>query len=440
MFNVECSISNVKWKGCDIANHARQTVLQAEAPVSRPIIPNLRPEMYKTSDALVARYVGFGLLFLGAALMVYLVRGALPVFIVAGLLAFAFEPVLQRLEKSGRSRLKAVGFVFVIILLIGMILLALLASAFQQGQSLVANIETYNSQVLQLIDSNRERLQQSKLPLAVKESVNEAIENNLQSFQQRVPALATDFAARTLAGTGSFLANLFLLNLLTFGFMLEANRIKARLLMIVPPFYRRDVTDLATSINELLGRYVRGQLIVCLTFGALCTVAFEIISRVFGMQYPLVLGAVAAVIYVLPYFGLAVVFVAAVATAYLTSAQPVPAAVAVMICVIIINLITDYGVAPRVLGRGVGLHPLLIIFALVCGFHVGGPLGTVVAVPLLASLRVIAIYLFPQLAAPIPTEEGIFPDVPTPPEPQATLAKVAVAENTVESPVQARAL
>ena len=394
--------------------------------------------MYKTSDALVARYVGFGLLFFAAAFLVYLVRGALPVFLAAALLAFAFEPILQRLEKRGRSRLSAVGFVFTIIVLLGLILLALLASAFQQGQSLVANIGTYNTQVLKIIDSNRARLDQSKLPAPVKTSINEAIDNNLQSFNKRVPGLATDFAARTLAGTGSFLANFFLLNLLTLGFMLEANRIKARLLMIVPRFYRRDVTDLATSINELLGRYVRGQLIVCAFFGACCTVAFEIISRVFGMQYPLILGAVAAVIYVLPYFGLAVVFVVSIATAYLTSSQPLTAAGAVLASVIVINLVTDYAVAPRVLGRGVGLHPLLVIFALVCGFHVGGPLGTVVAVPLLASLRVIAIYLFPQLAAPIPSEEAIFPDVPTPPEPQATLAQVAVAEDATGDPLEAR--
>ena len=306
--------------------------------------------MYKTSDALVARYVGFGLLFLAVATLVYMVRGALPVFIVAGLLAFALEPVLQRLEKTGRSRLKAVGFVFVVILLIGSILLALLAAAFQQGQVLVANIDTYNSEVLQLINANRERLADSKLPEPVKKSIKEAIDNNLQNFNRSVPGLAADFAPRILASTGSLLANLFLLNLLTLGFMLEARRIKARLLMIVPPFYRRDVTDLATSINELLGRYVRGQLIVCAFFGACCTVAFEIISRVFGMQYPLVLGAIAAVIYVLPYFGLAVVLVVSIATAYLTSEQPLAAAGAVLACVVVTNLITDYAVAPRVLG------------------------------------------------------------------------------------------
>ena len=395
--------------------------------------------MYKTSDALIARYAGFGLLFLTVAVLVYLVRGALPVFIVAGLLAFAFEPVLQRLEKTGRSRLRAVGFVFTVILLLGAILLALLAAAFQQGQSLASNAENYNRQVLRIIDSNRERLQNSKLPDPVKTSVNEAIDNNLKSLNSRVPGLATDFAARLLAGTGSFFLNIFLLNLLTLGFMLEANRIKARLLMLVPPLYRRDATDLATSINELLGRYVRGQLIVCASFGALCTVAFEILNHVFGMQYPLVLGAVAAIVYVLPYFGLAVVLVSSIATAYLTADQPLPCALAVLACVVVINLVTDYGISPRVLGRGVGLHPLLVIFALVCGFHVAGPLGTVVAVPLFASLRVIAIYLFPQLAAPIPQGEAVFSSLAPDPEPQSVLGAVAAAEDSVESPLEARA-
>ena len=395
--------------------------------------------MFKTTDALVARYVGFGLLFLLAAGLLYLVRGALPVFIVAGLLAFAFEPVLQRLERSGRSRLRAVGFVFTVIVLLGLVLLALLAAAFQQGQSLASNIETYNAQILQIIDKNRDSLEKSKLPAPVKTSIIEAFDNNIKSFNARVPGLATDFAARTLAGTGSFLANLFLLNLLTLGFMIEANRIKARLLMIVPPPYRRDATDLSTSINELLGRYVRGQLIVCLTFGALCTVAFEIISRVFGMQYPLVLGAIAAIVYVLPYFGLFFVLIVSTATAYLTANQPLAAAGTVLACVVVINLATDYGVAPRVLGKGVGLHPLLVIFALVCGFKVAGPLGTVVAVPLFASMRVIAIYLFPQLAAPIPSGGALFPNTETPPEPEATLAKVAAAEQSVEGPLEVQA-
>ncbi|PQV65442.1 putative PurR-regulated permease PerM [Abditibacterium utsteinense] len=360
--------------------------------------------MTKTLDSVILRYVGFGLIFLSAAVLLYLVRGALPVFVVGGIIAYALEPVLQKLEKSGRSRKSAVGFVFVIYLLLGLIFLSLLAAAFQQGLSLASNIPTYNRQVTALVQNNRRRLDESKLPKAVKASINDGIDTGLSRFGKQVPEIAPKIAAAGAAGVGTFLINLFLLNLITLGLMLEAQAIRGRILMLIPSPYRRDMTELSQSINELLGRYVRGQMIVCGTYGALCTVAFEVLSRVYGMQYPLVLGAMAATLYILPYFGPAIIFTSAGVAAYFTSAHPVPCALAALGSCIVLNLIVDYGVAPRVLGKGVGLHPLMVIFALLCGLQLAGPLGTVVAVPIFASLRVIAIYLFPQLAVPLPTE------------------------------------
>jgi predicted PurR-regulated permease PerM len=360
--------------------------------------------MNKTLDAVVLRYVGFGLLFLCVAVGLYLVRGALPVFLVGGVIAYALEPVLQKLEKRGHSRRGAVGIVFGFYILIALVLLTLLATAFQQGLALVSNIPAYNEQLTTMVESNRLKLQQSRLPEAVKESINDAIDNGLKQAQSRGPAIATTAATSGVTGVGAFLLKLFLLNLIALGLMLEAQSIRGRLMMLVPPVYRRDVTELSLSINELLGRYVRGQMIVCGTYGALCSVAFEILSRIYGMQYPLVLGGMAATLYILPYFGPAVIFASAGMVAYFSSTHPVPCAIAAVVSCIVLNLIVDYGVAPRVLGRGVGLHPLMVIFALVCGFELGGPLGTVVAVPIFASLRVIAIYLFPQLATPLPDE------------------------------------
>lgn len=386
----------------------------------------------KPLDAIILRYVGFGLLFLGLAVMLYLVRGALPVFVLGGVIAYALEPLLQRMEKRGSTRGRAVGYVFVIYVLLGIGLLTLFAAGFQQGQALLANAGDYNRQFTTVVKNNRQRLNDSKLPAAVKESLNEAIDSNLARLSQRVGEVAPNVATATLAGTGTFLINGFLLTLISFGFMLEAQRIRGRLLMLVPPLLRRDVTELSHSINELLGRYVRGQLIVCGTFGALCTVLFEILNRKYDMQYPLVLGAVAATFYILPYFGPGLILLSAGLTAYFTSNDPVTCAIAAVGGVVFINLCVDYGIAPRVLGRGVGLHPLMVVFALLCGFQLGGPLGTVVAVPIFASLRVIAIYLFPQLAAPLPDESPAARAENTPHNlvTQAT-QDVAQAENAV---------
>jgi predicted PurR-regulated permease PerM len=220
----------------------------------------------KSLDTLILRYVGFGLLMLAALVMLYMVRGALPVFVVGAVVAYALEPVLQKLEKRYGGRAKAVACVFILFLLVLALLLSLAAAGVQQAQSLVSNIGTYSDQLSAMVESNRAKLDESKLPFAVKQALSDAIDNGLSNFQKGATAKGPEIATATVTGIGAFLINTFLFVLVTLGLMLEAHRIKTRLLMLVPPMYRRDITDLSTSINELLGRYVRGQLIVCGTY------------------------------------------------------------------------------------------------------------------------------------------------------------------------------
>jgi predicted PurR-regulated permease PerM len=143
-------------------------------------------------------------------------------------------------------------------------------------------------------------------------------------------------------------------------------------------------------------------MIVCLLYGVLCTAAFYALYFLFGMEYPLVLGVLAALIYIVPYLGMATIATSAGLIAYFTSSAPVLCAILAVGSCLLFNIVIDYGVTPRVIGKGVGLHPLMVIFALLCGAQLGGVFGMILAIPFFASLRVIAIHLFPQLAAPIP--------------------------------------
>lgn len=358
--------------------------------------------MNKTLDAVIMRYVGYGLLFLLAAYGLFLVRGVLPIFGVALLFAYALEPVLRRLETRGYSRGGAVFYVFLVFLLLFAIMLALFASAWQQLRDLALNLPTYQAQGAALVDQNLERFQQLRLPANLKKSVIEAVTD----LQNRLPAnfsrVLSNGVSWVLGSLGTIGIAMIVVPILTLYFMLEMNPLRARILMIVPSSYRRDVTEIGTSINELLGRYVRGQMIVCSLFGVLCTMAFHILFFAYGMDYPLVLGLIAGLIYIVPYIGMGTIAIAAGATGYFTAdSSPVTCAVLAVGSCLVLNLIIDYGIAPRVLGRGVGLNPLLVIFALLSGAQVGGVLGMILAVPVFASLRVVAIYLFPQLVAPI---------------------------------------
>ena len=324
--------------------------------------------MHKSLDGMLARYAGYAILFLFCAYALFLVRGVLPIFGVALLLAYAFEPMLRRFEKAHYTRGVAVAFIALLFALVIALLVALLASAWQQVQALAENFPLYQGQVVHFIERNTYRIQ--KLP--VSDSVKQSALQAINDFQYRVPGMV---GARLQSGVGWIFASLgsigialIIVPILTLYFMLEMDTLRGRALMIVPKEYRRDVIEIAESINELLGRYVRGQLIVCGTFGVLCMIAFNILSWRYGMSYPIVLGLVAGAIYIVPYIGVLCVAAAAAGTAYFTATtSPLTCAIIAVVCVVVFNLSIDYGVAPRVLGRGVGLHPLLVIFALLIG-------------------------------------------------------------------------
>lgn len=374
--------------------------------------------MTRSLDAVILRYLGYALLFGLVAYLLFLVRGALPIFAVAALLAYAMEPILKRLERKGYSRGGAIGFVFLTFLLIFLLLCVLLATAWQQAQTLATQIPEYESQAMALVDNIRERLNALHLPQNVKKAVLEGVAD----LQENAPAAVTSriqgAVGWTLSSIGILLIVMVVLPIITLWFMLEMYPLRARCLMLIPSQYQADVTTIFSDINQMLGRYVRGQMIVCSLFGVLCTAVFYTLYLVYGMQYPLVLGLLAALVYIVPYFGMATIATAAGLTAYFTSTAPVLCAVIAVSSCAAFNLILDYGVTPRVIGKGVGLHPLMVIFALLCGAQLGGIAGMVLAIPFFASLRVIAIHLFPQLTAPLPssTLKAVRPSMPEPEE------------------------
>jgi predicted PurR-regulated permease PerM len=361
--------------------------------------------MNKPLDAIVLRYVGYALLFGLFAYLLASVSGVLPIFAVALLLAYAFEPLLRRMESGGRSRGAAVGFIAVMFMLLMAVLISLLAAAWQQAQELSTNFPRLQQQAMVLIEQNRDRIDHLPVPENVKLSINQGV----QDFQGRVPTIVGARLQAILAwivgSLGTIGIAMIVVPILTLYFMLEMNPLRARALMIVPANYRRDVIEIADSINELLGRYVRGQMIVCGTFGALCMATFYVLSKKYGMEYPIILGMCAAFLYIIPYVGMLLIAASAGATAYFTAeTTPVTCAAIAVGCCVLFNLVIDYGVSPRVLGKGVGLHPILVIFALLSGAQIGGIPGMILAVPAFASLRVILIYLFPQLTAPLPQD------------------------------------
>ena len=147
--------------------------------------------MNRSLDALVLRYVGYAVLFFIASYLIYLVRGTLPIFFVAGLFAYALEPVLRWLEGRGYSRRGAVSYVFLVFLLLFALAVALLASAWQQAQSLVVKLPDYQDDLTAMVQRGQDRLQDMRLPNDVKNSINDAGSDLVRRIPQYVQSTAT---------------------------------------------------------------------------------------------------------------------------------------------------------------------------------------------------------------------------------------------------------
>lgn len=208
-----------------------------------------------------------------------------------------------------------------------------------------------------------------------------------ENLQAVVGALVANTFAVT-AGVVGFVVGLLAVIVIAAYLVIDAAIIGASLLQLVPPPYRARTAALAGPVLDRIGGYVRGQLASSLCVGAVLAIGLGIL----GVRYALLIGALAAVLNIVPFVGSL-----AAAVLGILSALNESVTLAVLTTALFwgTNLLEGKFLAPHFVGRATGLHPLSVLLALFAGAHVGGLIGVLVAVPLLAALWEIvhALYL-----------------------------------------------
>src|SRR5690606_14696948 len=152
-----------------------------------------------------------GLLFGALAYLLFLIRGALPIFFAAGLLAYAMEPILKMLERRGYSRRSAVAYVFFVFLLLFVLLVTLLATAWQQVQVLAEQARQYQQRFTEIGKVAQERLQEARLPTTVKQAVMEGVRDCEARAPQLVATRIQTAVSWTLSSIGLLMLVLIVL-------------------------------------------------------------------------------------------------------------------------------------------------------------------------------------------------------------------------------------
>lgn len=314
--------------------------------------------------------------------VIYLLRrpllAVLAPVLIALIIAYILNPVAIWLEQRRLSRTMAVLLIFLVFFGISYLFLARFLPMFvEEVNNLVGRVPQYVERGQGLLAELYKTAARLNLP----PSVLDALEKGLQAAEERLLANLARIPEVTVnAARGLF--TFFLVLVLSFYLLRDFELVGDSIYLILPRKIRPRARKILHEIDSSLGKYIRGQLILALVVGALTYLSLLLL----GVEFSLIWGIFAGITNTIPYFGPFLGAVPAVFMALLVS--PALALKTVLVFVIIQQLESNF-ISPYVLGKTMGLHPLVVLLALLIGGQFFGIWGLIAAVPAVAAAKII---------------------------------------------------
>lgn len=343
------------------------------------------------ADVVIARFLRrlqWGLCILGVGWLVWLLAPILTPFVVAALLGWLGDPLVDRLERSGRSRNTSVILVFSV--MTALVLLALLLLLPLLQRQIVTLFESLPRYRAWLVDTGLPWVEQrTGLQLVGWLDPQRLFALARAHWEQAGGAAATllGYLSRSGFALLAWVANIVLMPVLTFFFLRDWDLIVERVAALVPRDHAATVSRLTTESSIVLGGFLRGQLLVMLILGVLYGVGLAAI----GLDLGILIGVVAGVLTFVPYLGPATVIILGGMAALIEYGdwQHFAGVIAVFG---IGQVIESLWLTPKIVGDRIGLHPAAVIFAVLAGGQLFGFLGMLLALPVAAIANVLLRY------------------------------------------------
>lgn len=325
------------------------------------------------------------LLYLVFVVVAYLIVRVLgPVLtpvLAAAAVAYLLDGAVDRLTRGGMSRTLAVGG-----LLVGFI--ALVVAVIVLVAPLVVNeIEVFVAALPGLVERASHWLA-SEFGIEVPGDWKAFLEGKqVRSFLESAALPASEIAAAALGGALGFLgwlAELLLVPVFAFYFLIDWDHIVSRAHAFVPPRHRSRVAEIAGEIDLAVSHWIRGQLTVMAVLAALYATAFKII----GLHLGITIGVIVGLLTVIPFLGTFVGAALALFMVVLDWQGPGQLA-AVGAIFLVLHLLEAAVLTPRLVGKRVGLGEVGALFAVLAGGELLGFAGVLLAVPIAASVAVL---------------------------------------------------
>ena len=339
-------------------------------------------------DRKAARYTWTAAAVLLLLWLVYLVRSTLFVFVLAVLFAYLLSPLVNLLDRTLPTRVRAAALALAYVIFVGVAVflvmqvgttVALQAKAFQQDlPGRIAQLEEPNPSLPASVNNFKAQLVQ-RIRTQVSEGGSELV-THVASASLKVLTVAGD------------LIHIIIVPILAFFFLKEGRSIRDNILTMVEAGPRRALLDdVLADVHLLLAHYMRALVVLSVATFA----AYSLFFAVMGVPYGVLLSAVAAVLEFIPMIGPLASGVVIVLVALMSHSH----ALAVLIFLLVYRLFQDYVLQPYLMGQGVEVHPLLVIFGVFAGGEIAGIPGTFLSVPVIALVRILFIRIRKARAA-----------------------------------------
>ncbi|MCP5143836.1 MAG: AI-2E family transporter [Gammaproteobacteria bacterium] len=315
--------------------------------------------------------------------LIFLLRPVLMPFMVAALLAYLGDPLVDRLELRKLSRTTSVLVVFIAMFFIGLLMLLVMIPVMeQQIVTLVNSVPKAMNMLREQVAVHASRLNEWGLAVDL-----DAIQETITSHWQEIGVVATDLL-RQLTRSGQvvlgWVAYLLLVPVVTFYLLRDWDLLVARIDDLLPRRIEPTVRRLAVECDQVLAEFLRGQLTVMLALAAVYIVGLWVV----GLDLAFAIGLIAGLVSFVPYLGV-IIGVVLAALAAIVQYHDVIHLVGALVVFGIGQVLEGMVLSPLLVGDRIGLHPVAVMFAVMAGGQLFGFVGVLLALPVAAVIVVL---------------------------------------------------
>ncbi len=327
--------------------------------------------------------------------ILYAGREILAPFVLGIFLVFLLDPPVESLARRGIGRAWAVLLVYLTVIAIVVVLVAITAAPLiAQVRKLIDELptilETLRTQLLAL-------LEHLGVPADIIASIRDALAHLDETLGGIDPGVVLPFLTSIFSLVGSVVAFL-IVPVWVFYVVRDRPSVTAGLEAGIPAPWRGDVRAVTSIATNVLGRWVRGQLVLGSAVG-LATLAGLVLLGIFidpvFLRFSIILAVLAAFLELLPIIG---PIISAIPAVILGATVSPLALVAVFLLYLAIQQLENTFLVPKIQGDAVELHPAAVLFVIVLGGAVYGLLGAILAVPIAAAARDVYRHFFRRLS------------------------------------------